>query len=105
MSGDRIAEQDSILLIPKLNGIPEAFFLRICVQQLPAMAAIGRLVDTAQFPRPGGHDDCGIGIPSPDSAEVQPFGPGRDGAGLPEVAAILGTKNCAIGSACPRYSF
>ena len=68
------------------------------------MAAVGGFVEAGLVAGAGGHDDGGVCVEGLDAAEVEFFGSGRDGAGLPEVAAVFGAEDGAVGAAGPRDS-
>ena len=94
-------------LILEHNRIPKSMpftCVWIGVEQLPTGAAVGRLVEPREIAGAGGHGYCGIGIPSPDAAEVELLGSGWHGAGLPHVAAVFGAEDGAVCSAGPGDS-
>ena len=73
------------------------------------MAAVGGFVEARLVAGAGGHDDCGLLVEGLDAAEVElfggVFGSGEgDGAGLPEVAAVFGAEDGAVGAAGPGDS-
>ncbi len=72
--------------------------------QFPGAAAVGGFVEAGEVSFAGGHDDGGVGVEGLDAAEVEFFGAGWGGAALPEVAAVLGAENGAVGSAGPGDS-
>ena len=68
------------------------------------MAAVGGFVEAGLVAWAGGHDDGGVGVEGLDAAEVEFFGSGWDGAGLPEVAGVFGAEDGAVGAAGPGDS-
>jgi len=70
-------------------------------EQLPGVAAVGGFVNAGEVAFAGGHDDGGIGVESLDAAEVQMLCAGRSRAMLPNIAAVFGAENGAVGSRGP----
>ena len=68
------------------------------------MAAVGGFVEAGLVAGAGGHDDGGVGVEGLDAAEVEFFGAGRDGAGLPDVPAVFGAKDGALCAGSPGDS-
>ena len=68
------------------------------------MAAVGGFVEAGLIAGAGGHDDGGVFVEGLDAAEVEFFGSGGDVAGLPEVAAVFGAEDGAVGAAGPGDS-
>ena len=111
MSIDRISEEHPEVLvfrevrgIYEPDGIPEAFFVGVGEEEFPGLAAVGGFVKAGEVAFAGGHDDGGVFVEGLDAAEVEFFGSGGDGAGLPEVAAVFGAEDGAVGSAGPGDS-
>ena len=90
--------------VAELNRVPEAFFVGVGEEEFPGLAAVGGFVEAGLVAGAGGHDDGGVFVEGLDAAEVEFFGSGRDVAGLPEVAAVFGAEDGAVGSAGPGYS-
>ncbi len=65
------------------------------------MAAVGGFVEAGEVAFAGGHDDGGVFVEGLDAAEVEVFGAGGDGAGLPDEAAVFGAEDGAVGSGGP----
>ena len=100
-----IAEQRSrIVFVEELDCVPEAFFVGVGEEEFPGLAAVGGFVEAGLVAGAGGHDDGGVFVEGLDAAEVEFFGSGRDGAGLPEVAAVFGAEDGAVGAAGPGDS-
>ncbi len=85
----------------KLDRVPEAVLVRVGEEELPGSAAVGGLVEAGEVAGAGGHDDSGFGIEGLDAAEVEAFGVGWDGAGLPVSSIVGGEEDRALGSAGP----
>ena len=88
----------------QVDGVPEAFFVGVGEEEFPGLAAVGGFVEAGLVAGAGGHDDGGVFVEGLDAAEVEFFGSGWDGAGLPEVAAVFGAEDGAVGSAGPGDS-
>ena len=88
----------------ELESVPEAFFFRVGEEEFPGLAAVGGFVEAGEVAFAARHDDGGVGVEGLDTAEVEFFGSGRDGAELPDVAAVFGAEDGAVGSAGPGYS-
>src|ERR1700729_3522987 len=86
------------------DSVPEAFFVGVGEEEVPGLAAVGGFVEAGLVAGAGGHDDGCVGVEGLDAAEVEFFGSGRDGAGLPEVAAVFGAEDGAVGPAGPGDS-
>src|SRR3984885_13561517 len=84
--------------------IPETVLVGVGEEEFPGLAAVGGFVEAGEVSFAGGHDDGGVFVEGLDAAEVEFFGSGGDGAGLPEVAAVFGAENGAVGSAGPGDS-
>src|SRR5271156_1716734 len=68
--------------------VPEAFFVGVGEEEFPGLAAVGGFVEAGLVSGAGGHDDGDVFVEGLDAAEVEFFGSGGNGAGLPEVAAV-----------------
>ena len=88
----------------KDEGIPEAVFIGVAENQLPRLAAVGGFVEAGLVAGAAGHDDGGVFVEGLDAAEVEFLCAGRDGAGLPEVAAVFSAEDGAVGAAGPDGS-
>ncbi len=100
----RVSEYPAFFGTLHANSIPEAFFVGVGEDELPRLAAVGGFVEAGLVAGAGGHDDGGVFVEGLDAAEVEFFGSGRDGAGLPEVAAVFGAEYGAVCSAGPGDS-
>src|ERR1700733_3698303 len=93
-----------MIRVRKLDGVPETFFVGVGEEEFPGLAGVGGFVEAGLVAGAGGHDDGGVFAEVLDAAEVEVFGSGRDGAGLPEIAAVFGAEDRAVGAAGPGYS-
>ena len=88
----------------ELYRVPEAVFVGVGEEEFPGLAGVGGFVEAGLVAGAGGHDDGGVFVEGLDAAEVEFFGAGGDGAGLPEVAAVFGAEDGAVGAAGPGDS-
>src|SRR5215469_7080996 len=93
-----------LTVVVEFDRVPEAVFVWVGEDEFPGFAAVGGFVEAGEVPFARGHDDGGALVEGLDSAEVEVFGSGRCGAGLPEVASVLGAEDGAVGSAGPGDS-
>ena len=101
---DRIACDKPQISVCKLNGVPEAVFVGVGEEQLPRLAAVGGFVEAGLIAGTAGHNDGGVFVEGLDAAEVEFLCAGWDGAGLPEITAVFGAKDGAVGTAGPGDS-
>ncbi len=99
-----IAEHNTVIAVEEKYGVPEAFFVWVGEEEFPGLAAVGGFVEAGLVAGAGGHDDGGVFVEGLDASEVEVFGSGGDVAGLPEVAAVFGAEDGAVGAAGPGYS-
>ena len=101
---NRVAQQITSRAVHKFNGVPEALFVGVGEEKFPSLAAVAGLVESGLVAGAGGHNDGGVFVEGLDAAEVEFFGAGGQVAGLPEVAAVFGAEDGAVGSAGPGDS-
>src|SRR5271154_3373127 len=99
-----ISQKKAVLWVAELDGVPEALFVWVGEEEVPGLAAVGGFVEAGLVAGAGGHDDGGVFVEGLDAAEVEFFGSGWDGAGLPEVASVFGAEDGAVGAAGPGDS-
>ncbi len=87
-----------------MNRVPEAVFVGVGEEELPGLAAVGGFVEAGLVAGAAGHDDGGVFVEGLDAAEVEFFCARWHGAGLPEVAAVFGAEDGAVGAAGPGDS-
>ena len=93
-----------VVCIASLNRIPEAVFIWVCCCEFPGVAAVGGFVEAGLVAGAAGHDDGGVGVEGLDAAEVELLCAGGDGAGLPDVSAVFGAEDRAVGAGGPGDS-
>jgi len=95
---DWISDNDPGSTVEKSHCIPKPILIRIREDQLPRVAAVGGFVEAREVALAARHDDGGIGVEGLDATKVEMLGAGRNGTLLPEVAAVFGAQDRAVGS-------
>ena len=99
---DGVAEQFAVFVgVVENERVPEAVGVGVGVEELPGVAAVSGFVEAGLVALAAREDDGDVGIEGLDGAEVEVLGAGRDGAGLPETAAVFSAEDGAVGSGGP----
>ena len=101
-----IAKDESMVWIDEKQRVEEAVIWSIGIgeEKFPRLAAVGGFVKTRLIAGAAGHDDGGVFIERLNAAKVELLSAWRDRTGLPQVSAVFGAEDSAIGAAGPRDS-
>src|SRR5882757_9680562 len=101
---DGVSEECAMISVFELDRVPETFFVGVGEEELPGVAAVGGFVEAGEVAFAAGHNDGGVLVEGLDASEVEILGSWGDGAGMPEVAAVLGADDGAVGATGPDCS-